>query len=296
MGRILLIFRLGCCMGCVLGVAALVSGAEPPPDATSQKQDRTKDKEEKAARMEHMKRAAKSYEITLASEAAKKLVLIEEPLLRFDDQVTGVLDGTLFLWLLDGRPAATASVWIRKTGHEFHEFQSLTAGALTASNKGQAKWTPAQPGIERKTAAHAQPPAATAVGRLNQMRALARDYSATVIGWENDQQVLRLLPQPVYRYGRPDGTVTDGAIFAYCKGTNPEVLLLVEAVKNGKGLEWNYAFARMTARGCEVRRDDKVVWNVPRLHGESPTDPYFNVVQRYKGPGAQENPTPGKDK
>src|SRR5262245_13992268 len=139
------------------------------------------DTEVKAARMEHMKQAAKSYEIALASDATKKLVLIDEALLRFDDQVTGVVDGTLFGWMLDGRPAATASVWIRKTGHEFHEFQSLATGALTASDQGQAKWTPAQPGIERKPLSNAQPPAATAVGRLKQMRALAREYSATVI-------------------------------------------------------------------------------------------------------------------
>jgi hypothetical protein len=124
---------------------------------------------------------------------------------------------------------------------------------------------------------------------------LARAYSATVTGWEQDQQVLRLLPQPVYRYGRPDGAVADGAIFAYCKGTNPEVLLLVEAVQNGKDLQWNHAFARMSARGCAVRREDKVVWSVPLLRGESPTDPYFNVVQRYQGPGLNGDPMPDKD-
>jgi hypothetical protein len=251
---------------------------------------------EKAARMEHMKRAAKGYEIALASDAAKKLVLTEEPLLRFDDQVTGVVDGAVFVWTLDDRPAAAASVWIRKTGHEFHEFQSLAAGALTASNQGQAKWTPAQPGIERKPAPGARPPAASAAGRLNQMRAFAREYGATVAASEKDQQELRLLPQPVFRYGRPDGPAVDGAVFAFCKGTNPEVLLLVEAVKNGQDLEWNYAFARMTSRACEVRREDKVAWTAPRLYGGSPTDPYFNVVQRYTGPAAKGDAPPDKDK
>jgi hypothetical protein len=113
---------------------------------------------------------------------------------------------------------------------------------------------------------------------------------------DKDQQVLRLLPQPVYRYGRPDEAVADGAIFAYCKGTNPEVLLLVEAVKNGKELQWNYAFARMSSRGCEVRREDKVVWSVPLIRGESPTDPYVNVVQPYKGPGAKGDPLSDRDK
>ena len=88
----------------------------------------------------------------------------------------------------------------------------------------------------------------------------------------------------MYRYGRSDADVADGAIFAFCKGTNPEVLLLVEAVKNGKELEWKFAFARMTARECEVRRGDKVIWNVPLLRSDSRTDPYHNVVQHYMGP------------
>src|SRR5207253_5245438 len=136
----------------------------------------------------------------------------------------GVVDATQFVWMLGDRPTATASVWIRNTGHEFHEFQSLADGPLTATNQGQTKWAPARPGVEWKPTANAPPPAATAVGRLAQMRAVAREYSATVAA-EKDQQELRLLPQPVFRYGRPDGAVVDGAMFAYCTGTNPEVLL-----------------------------------------------------------------------
>jgi hypothetical protein len=127
------------------------------------------------------------------------------------------------------------------------------------------------------------------------MRTLAREYTATVVDKDNNRQVLRVLSQPVYRYGRSEGDVADGAIFAFCKGTNPEVLLLMEAVKNGNELQWKYAFARMSARGCEVRRDDKVVWSAPLLTRESPTDPYFNVVQRYTGSGVKGEPTPGPD-
>jgi hypothetical protein len=274
-------------LGCLV-LAAAGRAADPPPKPAGEK-------DEKAARMEHMKQAAKGYEITLTSDTTKKLTLTEEALLRFDDQVTGVVDGTVFVWMLDDRPAAVASVWIRKTGHEFHEFQSLAEVGLTASSQEQRKWVPEKPGVERKPVADAKEPAATAAGRLNQMRAMAREYTATV-ATDKEQQELRLLPQPVSRYGRADGPVVDGAIFAFCKGTNPEVLLLVEAVKKGDGLEWVSAFARMTSRACEVRRDKKEAWSVPRVGAGAPaTDPYFNVVQRYKGPGAEVTPPP-KDK
>ena len=188
-------------------------------------------------------------------------------------------------------------MWIRKTGHEFHEFQSLAPAGLTAASQERPRWTPEKPGIEWKPAPGAPVPAGTAAGRLNQMRAMSREYTATVSTSEKDQQELRLLPQPVFRYGRADGEIVDGAIFAYCKGTNPEVLLLVEAVKKGDKLEWTSAFARMTSRGCAVQRNKKEVWSVERIAGggsSSPTDPYFNVVQRYTGPGADK--LPPKDK
>jgi hypothetical protein len=253
-------------------------------------------KEFKAAQMDYMKKIASSYNIVLSDDPAKKMTLVAEPLLRFDDQVTGVVDGTLFIWMLDDLPGATASVWFRKNGQEFHEFQSLSTAPLTALNHDEAKWVPRQPGIERKPVPDAPRPAASAAGRLNQMRTMAREYSGAVIGWEKDRQELRLLPQPVHRWGRADGEVVDGGLFAYCKGTNPEILLLLEAVKNGKELEWQYAFARMTSRECEVRRDEKVFWTAPLLRGGSPTDPYYNVVVRYKGPGAKEDVTPAQPK
>ena len=253
-------------------------------------------KELKAAQLDYMKKIAGSYDIVLSDDPAKKMSLLAEPLLRFDDQVTGVIDGTLFIWMLDDRPGATASVWFRKNGQEFHEFQSLSTGPLTALNQDEAKWVPRQAGIERKPVPDAQRPAASAVGRLNQMRSMAREYSGAVIGWEKDRQELRLLPQPVHRWGRANSEVVDGGLFAYCKGTNPEILLLLEAVKNGKLLEWQYAFARMTARGCEVHRDEKEVWTAPLLRGESPTASYFNVVLPYKGPRAKEDATPVQPK
>jgi hypothetical protein len=272
---------------CLLLAPGQASENQPKPDGA---------KERKAAQMDYMKKIASSYEIVLSSDPAKKMVLIAEPLLRFNDDVTGVVDGTLFVWMLDDRPTATASVWFRKNGQEFHEFQSLATSPLTASSQGEAKWVPTQAGIERKPVPDAQRPAASALGRLNQMRSMAREYSGAVIGWEKDRQELRLLPQPVHRWGRADGAVVDGGLFAYCKGTNPEILLLLEAVKNGKELEWQYAFARMTARGCEVRRDEKEVWTAPLLRGEAPTDPYYNVVVTYKGPGAKEDSAPALPK
>jgi hypothetical protein len=52
----------------------------------------------------------------------------------------------------------------------------------------------------------------------------------------------------------------------------------------------------MSSRACEVRREDVVVWSVPLVRGESPTDPYFNVVRYYNEPGVNADATRGNDK
>lgn len=273
-------------IGCLLLAAAAVGLRALPPKPDG-------DDELKTARMAHMKKAAKGYDIALAADDTKKLTLTEVPTLRFDDQVTGVVDGAVFVWMLDDCPAAVASVWVRKTGHEFHEFQSLTTSALTASSDGEVRWKPLKADVERKPLPDAPAVAATAVGRLNQMRAAAREYTASVSPGTKSEMELRLLPQPVCRYGRPAGPVIDGGLFAYCKGTNPEVLLLVEAVKKDDKLEWRYTFARMTSRACVAVRDKKEVWSVEGISGAGgnpATDAYFNIVSRYKGPGSDDSP------
>ena len=57
-----------------------------------------------------------------------------------------------------------------------------------------------------------------------------------MLGWKadsTDREELRLLPKPLYRYEPKAGPVIDGAVFAFVMGTDPESLLLIEAVKSG---------------------------------------------------------------
>lgn len=238
--------------------------------------------EAKTARLEYTKAKAAEYEIRLQSEDGPELTLIE-PVLRFNDDVTGVLDGILFLWTRNGRPEASSSFWMRRVGSEFHEFQSLAAVRLFAKRNGRPTWYPTQPGTTPKPIPEAPPPADTARHRLFQMKALARQFSASVTD-RTGQQQLRLLPQPVYRCGSANGGALDGALFSFCKGTNPEAMLLVEALWAENGFEWDYSIARMTCRQIEVRRNGQAVWEVPYLRTarsrEDPTEAYFTVVKR----------------
>jgi hypothetical protein len=102
-----------------------------------------------------------------------------------------------------------------------------------------------------------------------------------MLGWKadsNDQEKLRLLERPLYRYEPETGPVIDGAVFAFVQGTDPESLLMIELVEEASQLKWEYAFARRTAGRLEWRLDVVVVWSAP-LNPEykDPQGPHFTV-------------------
>ena len=77
-----------------------------------------------------------------------------------------------------------------------------------------------------------------------------------------------MLATPIYRYeidsvkaAHPD--LIDGAVFAFVQGTDPEAVLLVEAVRQGGGIGWQYAFGRATGYDVEARLGSSVVWSPP---------------------------------
>ena len=179
----------------------------------------------------------------------------------------------LVLWVHDGRPAAAASVFA--LGQLCHEFVSLSpAAGLVAHDGDRLVWSPNVPGIEFQKLPDAPTPSESPAGRLRQMKVLARRFTATLTGWkssENRREELRLLPQQLYRYDLKDAGKThpdlrDGAVFAFVQGTDPEVLLLLEAVAPSDGTPgWQYAFARATSGGLEAQLDGKLVWKVEQL-------------------------------
>jgi hypothetical protein len=98
------------------------------------------------------------------------------------------------------------------------------------------------------------------------MRAIAREYAAYDDFVSNNQTTrheLRLLSNPLYRYAAEEKGVIDGAVFAFVLGTDPELLLVLEAQKTGDGGQiWVYRFEAMTYWAVEVKREGRSVWSV----------------------------------
>jgi hypothetical protein len=170
--------------------------------------------------------------------------------------------------------AGTSDLWL-------HEFQSLSKGTFSLERDGQPVWHPRKPGVEFQPVPDAPPPAETAVGRLQQMRAIAETFTAADDFEGKSRWELRLLAKPLHRYGKPDTEILDGALFAFVHGTDPEVWLLVEARSADSGYAWHFALAPMTGYAVQVSRNGQAIWRCPwRKPPFDPREPFF--ICQYK--------------
>ena len=106
------------------------------------------------------------------------------------------------------------------------------------------------------------------------MKSLASRFSSVLLQWRDDasdREKLRMLPQPVYRYESEDPDLIDGAMFFFVQGTDPETVLLLEAVRSQSGLQWQFAMARRSSGSLLGQYDGRTVWEVDRDHW--PSDP-----------------------
>ena len=200
--------------------------------------------------------------------------------MRWANNIRGSESGATVLYLHEGVPQAVCSIypWDQKL---IHEFDSLSRTRLEAKYQERVVWTPSEPGGSFCPMPMSDAPADSPSMRLRQMKSLAAQFSCTMLGWRadrTDRETLRLLPQPLYRYETQSSSgLVDGAVFAFVMGTDPEALLLLEAVRNQNGIQWEYAFVRQTSGALESKLGDTVVWTV-EAHPASklPTNVHFS--------------------
>lgn len=221
--------------------------------------------------VDDFKSDAAEYVIRPASRPKDKLTLHDEPLLHWGNPARTGEDGAVFVWMLDGRPEAIGSIFTYRLPNAIrrkHEFHSLAAGPLMAEYRGQRVWAPQIAGVTFQPVPGAPEPAGTPRQRMTQMKALSRDFSARMTDEERKQSDLRLISQPLLRYEPKDRSIIDGALFSFSLGTDPEVILLLEA-RSEKGIQsWQFACARYHYIDLRVSYKEKEVWHVAELPHE----------------------------
>jgi hypothetical protein len=249
---------------------------------------------------------AETYSIAVAADPKKPLELKKEPVLEWLNPAReGVQQGAVFLWLRDGRPAALGCFFSsprpKMEGREVvHELHALDPEKLVVSRPKGAlhEWKP-EAGLARKELTGAPAPADAPAARLLQMKKLAAEFAGHSIDRDKKRWELRLLPTPLYRYPAAKTGVIDGALFALVSsaGTDPEVLLLVEAREADNKLKWEYACGRFSDWELHVERKDKEVYaSVPgdtnpfahdplhlyRIYPEKMVSPEGKVIARLR--------------
>jgi len=178
------------------------------------------------------------------------------------------LYGAVFLWTNQGRPEVVFSILnVYSPGTPFvvHELTSLSDHRVVAERDGTRQWYPDRAGIKRMSVPDAPGPAETARRRLVQMRVMSRQFAANKTDGKRRATELRLLSKPLYRYESSDPAVTDGALFAFVDGTDPEVLLMLEARRDDGADQWYFATARLNILHVRLFHQKRKVWEAPYL-------------------------------
>jgi hypothetical protein len=222
---------------------------------------------------------AARYTIFRDAARREKLELRKEPVYVWTNVLrNGGQNGSVFVWTYHGRPEVVASFHSNladdNSGQRtiVHELHSLSPEILYPEREGPHRWQP-RAGLLSKPISDAPAPANSPRQRLTQMREIVRKFSANSIDLEKQAWQLRALTEPLFRYNSTDPEVIDGALFAFVTsaGTDPEVIILLEASGRETDPAWRYAVCRFSDLDLFVKYKDVEIWTSIR-GGENQQD------------------------
>jgi hypothetical protein len=222
------------------------------------------------------------------AEGAEQPELAKSPVFRYDDQPRQLIDATLWVWTDQNRPAAFLKVEAmdRVAKKWAFCFASASEQALTGEWPRAAKFHAKEPGAKFAKVPDADPVSDRGTERKRQLRGLGRNFSAQIAKdrGDRDKETMRLLATPVMEYADPDSKLPLGAVLGFASnGTNPDMLLILEARKTADGLAWHFAPLRMTDGGITLSYGKKSVWQTTFVGGGLPpfgTWTYFETPRK----------------
>jgi len=257
-----------CCLAALIGCAWVGLTALPAladePDPKKEQLGRRRE-----ALLSEMRTLAGQTDVAYASGSGD-ITLHQQPVFRYDDQPRRFIDATMWIWTDGGRPVACQKI---EAKYELNRgdalwgycFTSLSADLLQVGWSGR-KYQSTEPGIAWRSLADSPRPASGNTLRKRQLRELARGFNGRILQnpRTGDSSDMRLLTTPIFEYADPQSELLLGAIFGFeTNGTNPDLLVLVEARGATEKPEWQFAPARMTTGGITLNYKDKKVWEAP---------------------------------
>jgi len=233
------------------------------------------------AHLARMKELASSVHIFVArADSRLESELVPEPVLRYSDNTRRTLESSLWIWGKAGRPTAILAIEFhpnqRPGPRWLYEIASLATERIAAERGDDLKWTAKEPGLQLQPIPAAAPPASQPVRRLAQMKALRERFTANERAPIEGRIELRPLTSPLHRYSDSAGGIVDGAIFSFANGTNPEVLLVIEAQESDGKSGWAYGLVQLTGETVKAQLDGKDVWERETANPPAVRDSYVN--------------------
>ncbi len=237
---------------------------------------------------------ARDYVIHPVNSPNEKFTMLPQAVFRHSQPVRGDDIGAVYLWVdRDQRPAVIATTFAFTTTGDLrsvvHEMHSLANEPLAVDWRKRSRWKPTKPGLTWKPVPQAPPVDKTEAGRLRQAREITRRFTAESIDHKEKRWELRLLPKPIHQFDVEQPTsVIGGTLSVFCQGTDPELILALEARTENNGDVWYYAPATFTDYGLKLQLDGNEVWSNP-AYSHSPTGVYWaDSVGEERLPDAKE--------
>jgi len=251
-------------------------------ETATEKEFRGQDAQRVAAWLQVSHDHAADYRLTPKDRADAPLRMLPNAVFRHSQPVRGDDIGAVYLWVDEsGLPAALGTVFAYSYGGPgerwvAHEFHSLASTPLTGKWREADAWSPVESGVEWNEVPEAPAAAESENARLRQMREIGRRMATHTTDGNDGRWELRLVTQPIYQYTakQPSDTV-GGGVFLFCQGTDPELILVLEARQVKGRRAWLYALAPFTDYGLSVTLDGKEVWSLAKGHRPTRTSAHW---------------------
>jgi hypothetical protein len=267
--------RVNTCLPIVALLVLSAALAGGPPDSPAEaKKEKSEPGAGAAADEQHRREAeqvARGIDVEiLRDDKWTKVERIEKPLLFYSEPTRNNDRGSVWGWGPKGRPVALLELWQSPDDRTAWYFTicNTSGGKLRARRGGAPWWVENDSAADLKDVPGAPAPAAEAALRQRQLKLLAEKFTGHEF-WDpaNTRYNLRLLKRPLCTYQDEAGGVLDGGLFTLANGTNPEIMLFVEArvdPENSSKRVWQFAVGRLAHAELHLEYDGKEVFDAPR--------------------------------
>jgi hypothetical protein len=218
----------------------------------------------------------------LVDEKWTEVKRIEKPLLFYGDATRENDRGSVWGWGDKGRPVALLELFQGVNDRSKWVFAvcNTSGGKLRASRGGDPWWRENDSASELQDIPGAPAPSVEGPQRQRQLKQLAQKFTGHEF-WDpnNSRFELRRLERPLHTYRDEGSGLLEGGLFTLANGTNPEIMLFVEARVNPKDkskIVWQFTVGRSAHAELHLEYEGKEVFNAPRGNQVSaPNKPYW---------------------